>query len=222
MSMLSDRIIRFYQSLSLNVRLPKGVNVMNPYQDDATMRVCKLFYKKFYNDDEPRTVMLGINPGRFGSGTTGISFTDPMRLERDCGIVNTMPKKPELSSDFIYRMIGAFGGPAVFYKQYFISAVSPLGFTLAGKNINYYDDRKLMNSVRPFAVDSINKVVNLGMSKEKCYCIGEGKNFNFLTELNQEYAWFKEVIPLPHPRFIMQYRRKQLDAHIRQYIELLR
>lgn len=219
--MLSDRIIRFYQSLSLNVRLTKGVNVMNPYQDDATMRVCKLFYKKFYNDDEPRTVMLGINPGRFGSGTTGISFTDPMRLERDCGIVNAMPKKPELSSDFIYRMIDAFGGPAVFYKQYFISAVSPLGFTLAGKNINYYDDRKLMNSVRPFAVDSINKVVNLGMSKEKCYCIGEGKNFNFLTELNQEYAWFKEIIPLPHPRFIMQYRRKQLDAHIRQYVELL-
>ncbi len=190
---------------------------MNPYQDEYAFSLCEQFYRKFYHDDIARTLLLGINPGRFGSGMTGISFTDPIKLENECGIKNTFSKKAELSADFIYRMIATYGGPEIFYRHYFISAVSPLGFTLNGKNINYYDDKKLEKVVLPFIVKSVNQLISIGFSKEKCYCIGEGKNFEFLQKINQDYQWFEEIIPLAHPRFIMQYKRKHLTRYIDEW-----
>ena len=192
---------------------------MNPYKDAYTLSICKQFYSKYYSDTEPRILILGINPGRFGSGTTGISFTDPVILQEVCGIDNTFPKKGELSADFIYRMIEAYGGPEKFYQIFFISAVSPLGFTLSGKNINYYDDKKLEKAALPFIIESINGLFKLNIIRSRCFCIGEGKNFDFLVRLNEEHQWFKSIIPLPHPRFIMQYKRKQIRTYIQQYFE---
>ena len=194
---------------------------MNPYRDEYTLGVCQKFYERYYNDNVQRTLLLGINPGRFGSGTTGISFTDPIRLEQACGIENRFPKKPELSSDFVYRMIAAFGGPEKFYAKYFVSAVSPLGFTRDGKNINYYDETKLQSAVTPFIVDSITRMVKMDLNRNQCYSIGEGKNFEFLKKLNETHGWFKEITPLAHPRFIMQYKRKQLERYIDEYVGLL-
>ena len=127
----------------------------------------------------------------------------------------------ELSADFIYRMIHAYSGPEEFYCSYFISAVSPLGFTKEGKNINYYDDKKLEQAVTPFIVDSINKIVAMGINRKKCFCIGEGKNFDFLKKLNEEHQWFNEIIPLAHPRFIMQYKRKKVNEYIDEYVHHL-
>jgi hypothetical protein len=202
-------------------KVPRGIEVMNPYQEPDTIQVVRKFYSKYYSDKRQRTLMLGINPGRFGAGVTGIAFTDPIRLETACGIANHLNKKPELSSDFIYRMIAEFGGPKAFYSNYLVSAVSPLGFTSDGKNINYYDNKKLELAIRPFASDCITRLVELGMNRNVCYCIGEGKNFAFLSELNNKHQWFDRVVPLPHPRFIMQYRRKQLDTYIRQYTDQL-
>ncbi|MFI5224347.1 MAG: DUF4918 domain-containing protein, partial [Nitrospirales bacterium] len=66
-------------------------------------------------------LILGINPGRLGAGLTGIPFTDPLKLQNICGIENTLPKKAELSADFIYTMISAFGGPEAFYKKFYFS-----------------------------------------------------------------------------------------------------
>ncbi len=212
--MLSDKILSFYKGLKIPQALPKGIEVMNPYRDGYTFSLCEQFYRKFYNDDHARILLLGINPGRFGSGITGISFTDPIKLENDCGIKNTFSKKAELSAEFIYLMIAAYGGPEKFYKYYFISAVSPLGYTFKGKNINYYEDKKLEKAVSPFIVKSMNQLMSMGFSTERCYCIGEGKNFEFLQKMNQRYHWFEEVIPLAHPRFIMQYRRKRLSWYI--------
>lgn len=218
--MISDKMVDFFSRLDAP-KLPRGIAVMNPYAVGKSMAVVKAFYDNYYSDNNPRTLMLGINPGRFGAGITGISFTDPIRLETVCGISNDMDKKPELSSDFIYRMIEASGGVTSFYNRFLISAISPLGFTKDGKNINYYDDRKLEAAVVPFAKAWIQKLVNLGVDRSKCFCIGEGKNYVFLNKLNDEMRWFESVIPLPHPRFIMQYRRKQLHRYLRVYVEAL-
>ncbi len=219
--LLSDSILRFHAML-VPPKVPRGVAVLNPYRDPETMSLVKAFYQKFYSDNEPRRLMLGINPGRFGAGVTGISFTDPVRMESDCGIPNTLAKKPELSSDFIYRMIDAYGGPKKFYGRYLFSAVSPLGFTKDGRNINYYDDKKLESAIRPFATACITQLAQLVIDASRCYCIGEGKNFDFLVKLNDEQHWFGEIIPLAHPRFIMQYRRKQLRGYIQSYLDQLR
>lgn len=221
-STVADRMLSFLKDLSLDNKLPAGVKVMNPYRDEYTFGLCTSFYQKFYSDNRERSLLVGINPGRFGSGTTGISFTDPLKLENVCGINNTLQKKPELSADFIYKMMEAYGGHENFYKSYLISAISPLGFTKDGKNINYYDIPALQKAVTPFIVKSIDGLLAVGTSREKCYCIGEGKNFLFLEDLNQTYGWFKEVVPLPHPRFIMQYRRKRLSEFIDKYISVLK
>ena len=84
-------------------------------------QACSDFYEKYYNDNNERYAFFGINPGRFGGGVTGIPFTDPIRLEKICGIPNDFEKKQELSSVFIYDMIDAFGGAAKFYKRFYIS-----------------------------------------------------------------------------------------------------
>jgi hypothetical protein len=217
----AKKILTFYQSLDLNIALPDGVEVMNPYQDKEAMKLCSSFYNKFYGDDQNRTLILGINPGRFGGGITGVPFTDPLKLEINCGIPNDLKKKTELSADFIYTMIEAFGGPAKFYRQFYISALSPLGFTQHGKNLNYYDSRELQQAVEPFMISSLQTQLKFGINTSVCFCLGEGKNFNYLSQLNDRFQFFGKIMPLAHPRFIMQYKRKTVDVYVKDYLRKL-
>lgn len=219
--MFNNRLLKFLRQLKIKQELPVGVQVLNPFHDDTVFELCTQFYGKFYNDDFQRTLILGINPGRFGAGLTGIPFTDPVKLESRCGIANDLHKKTELSADFIYPMIDAYGGVDDFYRKFHFSSVSPLGFTMDGKNLNYYDLRTLQDALKPFIVDSMKKTLKLGVSTKICYCLGEGTNAKYLTSLNAEYQWFESVVPLPHPRFIMQYRRKRLQEYIDLYLQRL-
>lgn len=214
-------IMRFYNQLELSAEIPDGVSVMYPFKDAEVNRVTGLFFKKYYNDRKRRTLILGINPGRFGAGITGITFTDPIRLESECGIPNKFEKKQELSSVFIYEMINRYGGSHEFYSKYYFSAVSPLGFTRNGKNMNYYDDRHFEKSITGFIVTSLVEQISFGIDCRRCICLGEGKNFEFLEKLNRKYNFFNEVIPLPHPRFIMQYRLKKKEEYLLIYINAL-
>ncbi len=216
-----EKVLVFYKQLAIRNKLPKGVEILNPYQDEQAFELCKLFYTRFYSDQKKRKLILGINPGRFGGGITGIPFTDPIKLESICGIPNEMKKKAELSADFIYVMIEAFGGPKKFYSRYFINSVSPLGFVQDGKNLNYYDTPELQSSLLPFIRESIHQLIDLGADQKKAFCLGEGDNFKFLSKLNNELGIFDEIIPLAHPRFIMQYKRKQVDRYIADYVEKL-
>lgn len=218
----AEHVLKFYQSLDLSThKLPEGVEVLNPYQDKTAFDLTSKFFTKFYSDTQPRKIIIGINPGRFGGGMTGIPFTDPIRLETQCGIPNELPKKPELSSDFIYRMLSAFGGVEKFYSKYFISSVSPLGFTKDSKNLNYYDIKNLQLVIEDFIVQSIRKQLTFNLSTDIGFCLGEGQNYKFLQTLNKEHKFFDQIVPLPHPRFIMQYRRKRLDEFVNHYVNVL-
>ena len=216
-----DKVVKFYQNLEIKTPLPHGVEVLNPYADAACLEVCKRFYGNFYNDNDERFIILGINPGRYGAGITGIPFTDPIKLETAFGIGNTLPKKPELSAEFIHAMIAAFGGYGKFFSAFFINSVSPLGFVQDGKNLNYYDTPELKKSLEPFIRESLSAALELGIHRHKAFCLGEGENFRFIQRLNAEENWFREIIPLAHPRFIMQYRRKHLATYVEEYVEKL-
>jgi hypothetical protein len=180
--------------------------------------VVETFFYKFYNDANPRHLIFGINPGRFGAGTTGINFTAPKQLKEICGIDHCFKSQTELSAEFIYESIQGFGGIKNFYETYFITSVSPLGFVTNGLNMNYYDNKNLQNAVTPFIISSIQKQIALGFKTDFCICIGGDKNLKFFSALNKEYKFFDEIVPLPHPRFIMQYRRKQKENYIQQYL----
>ncbi len=215
-------ILSFIEHLNFPFALPPGVEVMIPFSGPDTLAACELFYKKFYNDQSQRRMIIGINPGRFGGGVTGIPFTDPIRLHKDCGIPNEWPKKQELSSLYIYEMIKAFGGVTDFYRQYYITAVSPLGFTQLGKNLNYYDNKSLQELIKPFVIDCLQQQLAFGIDRQKAFCLGDGKNFKYLSKLNGEQHFFETIVPLPHPRFIMQYRLKKKQEYIVRYVQALR
>ena len=226
----NENIIAFNHQLQLNAKLlPRGVSVLNPFRGENAERINNIsqqFYGKFYNDANPRKLILGINPGRLGAGATGIPFSDTKRLAEFCNISVSDFKSHEPSSEFVYKVINAFGGAKKFYELFYIGSVCPLGFVIDkgnGKavNYNYYDDKKLEAAVTPFIIESIEKQLLFGVTRDKVYCLGTGKNYKFLKKLNDEKAWFKEVVPLEHPRYVMQYKRKSLDFYIEKFVRLL-
>ncbi len=218
---LAHNILSFLFNLKLPFKLPNNIEVLDAHQREDVQEACKLFYTKYYSDNNKRILLLGINPGRFGGGVTGIPFTDPVRLEKVCGIENDLQKKQELSSVFIYEMIAAYGGTEKFYKQFYISAVSPLGFVKQSKNLNYYDDKILKELIEPFVIDCMQQQISFGLRKDICFCIGEGENLKFLQKMNSIHKWFDKIEALPHPRFVMQYRLKKKEEYIQQYVQKL-
>lgn len=215
----SSLILNFLGQLQIDTPLPEGVQVLNPYKEEAVIDLCKRFYEKYYGDERTRFLIVGINPGRHGGGITGIPFTDGTKLEKYCGIANTLPKKTELSADFMYAMINAYGGPEKFYSKFYFSSVSPLGFTKDGKNLNYYDIRTLQDGLKPFITQSLAYTLNMKIDRSICFCLGEGQNYKYITALNNEFDWFQSIIPLAHPRFVMQYKRKKVDDYINNYLQ---
>src|SRR5947208_3160381 len=93
-STFASRALRFYKSLR-RPSVPRGVGVMNPYTDPKVLAVVRLFLKRYFDDNGERLLVIGINPGRFGAGITGVTFTDPVALADDCGIANEMPRRRE-------------------------------------------------------------------------------------------------------------------------------
>jgi uracil DNA glycosylase superfamily protein len=218
---LAQKIIDFYKTLQ-PPSMPRGVEILYPQKNKEVIQLVKTFFNKFYDDNKSRHLIFGINPGRFGAGTTGINFTAPKQLKHFCGIDHPFRSQTELSAEFIYEFIEAYGGVKKFYNDYFITSVSPLGFMKDGVNLNYYDDKKLQHRVTPFITESIQKQLSLGFQTDYCICIGGDKNHKFFSSLNDEHQFFEKIIPLPHPRFIMQYRRKQKQKYIDQYLSTLR
>ena len=212
-----QKIIHYYENLKPPVNLPKGVEVLYPFEDADVAAVLKEFYTRFYPINDRRTFLIGINPGRFGGGSTGIPFTDPVRLKEELDIENSFDPKQELSSRFIYQMINALGGPEIFYSNFYFTSVSPLGFVKDGKNLNYYDVPELQQALESYIIDEMKKQIDFG-ANPIAFSLGMGKNIAYLKKLNARHKLFKEIIPLPHPRWIMQYRLKRLDEFIQEYV----
>jgi hypothetical protein len=216
-STFAKRVLDYYGSLKLPEKLHGGVVVMNPYQSPEIKDYVRQFLFKFFSDNRKRVLVFGINPGRFGAGITGITFTDPVALEIFCGISNTLPKRREVSSEFVYDFAQRWGGPARLYKDFFLTAVSPLGFMKNGVNFNYYDHPAFLEMIKPFLVESIRSQLALGGSNKAAIVLGSGKNKAVFEELNREYKFFKTVYVLEHPRFIMQYRQRILEKYLQKY-----
>ncbi len=217
----SNRILDYHFNLHPSILLPEDVEWLLPYRDRRTQQCMTDFYGMYFQDTHPRTFILGINPGRFGAGLTGVPFTDPVRLEQ-IGIPNDFSKKQELSSVFVYDMIAAFGGCEAFYTRFHITSLSPLGLIRKGKNFNYYDDPAMAMAIRPFIIANITAQLAFGGDRSVVYCLGQGKNYSYLRKLNEEYQWWERIVPLPHPRWVMQYRLREKEQYIQLYLEAFR
>lgn len=219
-STFGERAFRFYASLELHYKLPPGVVALNPYRTPQIRDYLRLFLRKFFYDNHKRVLVFGINPGRFGAGITGVTFTDPLALETFCGVQNDLPKKRELSSVFIYEFIKSWGGPNKFYRDFFLTAVSPLGFVKDGRNYNFYDHPALLRDIRPFLIRSIESQIGFGARRDAAIVLGTGRIRRVFEDLNREGKFFKTIHAVEHPRFIMQYRRRRLGDYLKKYSEV--
>jgi hypothetical protein len=227
MKTFAEKVISFNGRLDFRGKLPENVRVLNPFRDEeVASEISRQFYKKFYSDTRSRRLILGINPGRFGAGITGIPFTDPKRVVEKCGIIYKGKLKHEMSSVFVYETIDAFGGVSLFYDKFYISSICPLGFTRtnsSGKevNLNYYDLPDLAKSVFDFMIRSLRKQLTFGIDRELAICLGTGKNEKTIRRINDQFGFFKRIVALEHPRFVMQYNLKNKASFIAKYIEEL-
>lgn len=227
----ASKVLQFNNKLSLEtLNLPDGFKIVNPFigdQSDKVKKITTVFYQKYYNDTQHRRLILGSSPARRGSAVTGVPFEDAKHLQKETGIFIDKFYISRPSSEFIYDVIKKYGGCEKFYSDYYMSFVCPLGIVKINQkgnevNCNYYENKKLQKALYPFIINSIRSQLDFGIDTSVCYCIGSGENFNFLSKANQEHNLFRSIIPLEHPRFIMQYNSKHKDEFIEKYINALK
>ena len=219
-STFHDKIITFFKNLCAPKITIGGIETIEPHKEKEVFECVKIFFKKYFHDTNKRIFVLGINPGRFGSGVTGIPFTDPIALSEHCDIPHTFKKRSELSSEFVYTVIEKFGGAEAFYSNFFLTSVSPIGFVRDDKNYNYYDNTEMYAILEPFIVNSLVTQFKCGARDDVAIILGSGKNYKVFDELNKRHEWFNKVYPLEHPRYIMQYKRKELTHYLNKYQDL--
>ncbi|MDQ0784451.1 SMUG2 DNA glycosylase family protein [Chryseobacterium sp. W4I1] len=222
----ADKVIQFNENLEYTGELPEAFQALNPYLDNPeTMTVMQEFYHKYYNDQNRRKFIIGINPSRHGAGVTGVPFTDTKRLEAVCGIKMQSARTHEVSSVFMYDMIAEYGGAEEFYKDIYINSPFPLAIVRKTKtgwlNANYYDDKKLFEAVKDFMIDSLKKHLSLGVDTSEVFVLGK-KNSVFISALNKEAHLFDKMTVLEHPRYIQQYKTKEKQLYIDKYILALK
>ena len=230
MTSIADQILNFNRQLTFPAKLPRHLDVINPFHGEGSDEVwaCnEVFYRKFYSDSKDRVLILGINPGRHGAGTTGIPFTDTKRLEQICHIEQSNAHTHEPSSVFIYDLIDAMGGPEHFYSKFLIGSLCPLGFLTLNKkgnwvNYNFYDDKALTRKTIPLIRQNLNFLKTLSSSYDTVYLLGQGKNYKFFKTFNEDETYFRRIVPLAHPRYIMQYKLKQKNDFLQTYIDELK
>lgn len=220
---IADKIIVYNQNLHYAGDLPAGFQVMNPFADNPqTVYVMEQFYRKYYNDTQPRRFIIGINPSRHGAGVTGVPFTDTKRLETVCGIRMESAHTHEVSSVFMYDMIREYGGPEDFYGAFYINSPFPLAIVRPAKegkwlNANYYDDPVLFNAVEDFMISSLETQIGFGLDTSEVFVLGR-KNAVYLEKLNKKAHLFGRLTALEHPRYIQQYKSKEKQTYIDKYI----
>jgi len=227
MKTLAHQIINWYESLwNIPLQLPPDVRALAPFENESVRTSAQRFYTKYYSDNRLRTVLIGINPGRLGAGTTGIPFTDPKRLVQECEIPYDGPITHEPSSVFVYEVIRAYGGAARFFGDFYITSVSPIGFIAENArkkwvNFNYYDRTDFARNLAPFADRMMREQLGWGLHPKIGVSLGKGKNLMYLKKWNARFRWFDEVNALEHPRFIMQYKSRDLEAYVQMYVNKL-
>jgi len=216
----SINAIKYFCNLETPKLNTSGIELLNPYERVKVKQIVEEFYKKFYNDENDRLFMIGINPGRFGGGLTGIAFTDPAALRERCGIENNFGDRKELSSKFIYTLIEGFGGVDSFFSKVFLTALYPFAITNNGKNYNYYDARWLFDLLKNDIVENVQRQIKFGARRDFAILLGK-KNADYFSSINDEYGFFKKILVLEHPRYIMQYKLKQIDGYINKYLRAI-
>lgn len=146
----SDCVLEFNEWLSnLSLDLLNDYRLSNPFNGENRKQIkeiTKTFYKKFYNDNNKRYLILGSSPARKGTAITGIPFEDTIHLYKETGIMIDNFYINKSSSNFLYDVMEQYGGCEKFYQDFFMNFVCPLGIVHINSkgnevNANYYESK---------------------------------------------------------------------------------
>ena len=98
----------------------------------------------------------------------------------------------------------------------------PLGLLKNNKNYNYYDDLETQTALEPFIEETLLKQISFSQAKPDIICVGQGKNLKYLKTFNDKHNCFNSIEVVPHPRWVMQYRRKEKQKYIDHYLDILK
>lgn len=74
----SDKVLKFNGELSnFIINLPNNYRINNPFNSrnkEKIMEMTSVFYKKYYNDNNKRYMILGSSPARRGNVSNRYSF----------------------------------------------------------------------------------------------------------------------------------------------------
>ena len=68
----------------------------------------------------------------------------------------------------------------------------------------------------------MRRQIDFNIDTTVCFCIGSGENFKFLTNINNKHHFFDNIVPLEHPRFIMQYNSNRKEEFMQKYVNIFR
>ena len=224
---MNKKIIDYYKWLSLqNIELFDKYKIVNPYKQERIIKIVEVFYNKYFDDNHNSYLILGASPARRGTSATGIPFEDEEHIYKLTGesINNFYINKN--SSNFLYDVMENYGGIDKFYSDFFLEFVCPLGIVNINNknnevNVNYYENRKLQSYLNDFIKKSLDELIKIGINREVCYCIGSGENYQYLLKLNEENHYFKRIVALEHPRYIMQYNKDKTAFYMNKYLNEL-
>jgi hypothetical protein len=204
--MLAEKLKERY--MSSTIFDDEDITVLNDFLDN--WENIKQFNEKYYAEGYPETVLCGINPGKNGAGKTGVPFLDFSSLSKLMEGVDRVDT--ERSAQFFYNIVEEFGA-AKFYRSFYVTNISWVGFTKDGNNKNYYE---LSDPVKDFIYDAFIYEMNIVAPKTIISLSEEvGKSLRYL---------FKESdidisARLPHPNYCAF--PKNYEKCKAQYIEIL-
>ena len=111
-----------------------NIQVLRGFLDN--WNAIRKFNNQFYGNKHPKTVLCGINPGKLGAGKTGIPFVDFTSLSKMIEGVDR--DDTERSAQFFYDIVQELG-VCEFYRSFYVTNVSWVGYVRNEKNVNYYD-----------------------------------------------------------------------------------
>ena len=113
------------------------------------------------------------------------------------------------------------GGPAEFYRHFYLASIYPLVLLKGGLNYNYYDSPALTKALwADMRLSLRQQVQDLGLRRDVAVSLGR-RNGLFFQRLNEELGLFEKIVVLDHPRYLMQYKSRDLATHVAHYVETL-
>lgn len=170
------------------------------------------FWDRYYAQAVPRSVICGLNPGRFGAGKTGIPFLDFQSLSQLMPGVDRQDS--EKSAAFFYKVIQAYGSDA-FFRHFYVTNVASVGFLCDGRNLNYPDLPKAA-----LAIVEANFCEEMKIVKPTCLIsLGTAVQHTARKLLSLDVDC---TLRLPHPAWVATYRSREMEKWVDEYVKALK